>query len=196
MPLEPACSTRAWVAVHASWAPHRGTERPAVNDSPPSYAQAMGLLPAHILPSSRAIPQDIGNAAYAGQQSYAAVLDHPIVQMAGLHEVDEKIRGNRKKLTHAREKLDDAKLDRAIQSKWLGELSGSGLFQDDPGTSEWLAKSEITHYENKLQKLQDVRSKMLTRSADRASSVQTNVEPRPSLLLRIANLLRKPSTSP
>jgi len=161
-----------------------------VNDRPPSYAQAMGLVPAHILPSSRAIPQDIGNAAHAGQQSYAAVPEHPIVQIAGLHEVDEKIQGNRKKLTQAREKLVDAQLNRAMQSKWFGEVSGSGLFQDDPGTSEWLAKTEIAHYEHKLQKLQDVRSKMLTRGADPASSVQTNVAPRPSLLLRIANLLR------
>lgn len=191
MPLEPASSPRPWVAVHAS----RGTERPAVNDPPPSYAQAMGLVPAHRLPSSRAIPQDIGNADDAGHQSYAAVAEHPIVQTAGLHELDEQIRGNREKLTQARKKLVDAQLSRALQSKWIGDVSGSGLFQDDLGTSEWLAKSEVTHYEHKLQKLQDVRSKMLTRGADPASSAQTNGEPRPSLLLRIANLLRKPSTT-
>jgi hypothetical protein len=163
-----------------------------VDDPPPSYAQVMGP---HRLPSSRAIPQDIGNADYAGHQSYAAVAEHPIVQTAGLHKVDEQIRGNREKLTQAREKLVDAELNRALQSKWIGEVSGSGLFQDDLGTSEWLAKSEVTHYEHKLQKLQDARSKMLTRGADPASSAQTNGEPRPSLLLRIANLLRKPSTT-
>lgn len=196
MPLDPARSTRAWVAVHGFWAPHRDVERSASNDPPPSYAQAMGLVPAHTLPSLRAIPQDIGNAVYVGQQSYAAVPEHPIVQMAGLHELDEKIRGNREKLTHACEKLVDAKSIRAIQSKWFGELSGSGLFQDDPGVSERLAKSEIAHYEKKLQKLQDERSNLFTRSAGHPSSEQANVEPRPPLLLRIANLLRKPTTTP